>query len=305
MSRSEQVTVLSVGVAVADFVMRVASLPEAAEKYRAEDAEIVVGGCAANAAVAVARLGGGSRLAARIGDDLIGGFIVDTLGGCGVDCADVRHLAGARSSFSNVLIDADGERQIVNYRGQGLAVDADWVEKLDPGIDAVLADTRWAVGADAAMTLAEKAGVPGIVDAEAPMEGCEGALKRASHVAYSEQGLRSLTDEEDLAAALAWAQREYGGFAAVTAGAAGTYWNDGSEAGHIPGFAVDAVDTLGAGDVWHGAFALALARGDDHPTAMRFANAAGAVKCTRPGGGLAAPTAIEVHELMEEQCRHN
>jgi len=301
MTRTEPATVLNVGVAVADFVMRVASLPDEAEKYRAEDAETIVGGCAANAAIAVARLGGHSRLVARIGNDLVGGFIVDRLEECGVDCADVRRLAGARSSFSNVLVDAGGERQIVNFRGQGLATDADWIAGIRGDFKAVLADTRWSAGAGAAMKLAEMAGVPGLLDAEAPMDDCEAALGWASHVAYSEQGLRSLTDEADLAAALAWAQREFGGFAAVTAGADGTYWNDGADAGHVPGFAVHAVDTLGAGDVWHGAFALALARGEGSGSAMRFANAAGAIKCTRPGGGLAAPTAAEVQELMEEQ----
>jgi len=301
MLQPEQVTVLSVGVAVADFVMRVASLPDAAEKYRAEDADIVIGGCAANAAIAVARLGGRSRLAARIGDDLVGGFIVDELDECGVECDDVRRLAGARSSYSNVLIDANGERQIVNFRGQGLETDADWVSGIRGDFNAVLADTRWSAGADAAMKLAQMAGVPGLLDAEAPMDDCDTALRWASHVAYSEQGLRSLTEEVDLAAALAWAQREFGGFAAVTAGADGTYWNDGDDSGHMPGFKVIALDTLGAGDVWHGAFALALARGDDHLSAVRFANAAGAVKCARPGGGLAAPTAKEVQALMEEQ----
>jgi len=301
MLQSEQMTVLSVGVGVADFVMRVTTLPDKAEKYRAEDAEIIVGGCAANAAIAVARLGGRSRLAARMGDDLVGGFIVHKLEECGVECADVRRLAGARSSYSNVLIDASGERQIVNFRGQGLETEADWVAGIKGEFNAVLADTRWTAGADAAMKLAEMAGVPGLLDAEAPMDNCEAALRSASHIAYSEQGLRSLSEEVDLSAALAWAQREFGGFAAVTAGAEGAYWNDGADSGHVPGFKVNALDTLGAGDVWHGAFALALARGDDHPSAVRFANAAGAVKCARPGGGLAAPTAEEVQALMEEQ----
>ena len=62
-----------------------------------------------------------------------------------------------------------------------------------------------------------------------------------------------------------------------------------------------AVDTLGAGDVWHGAFALRLAEGADELTAIRFASAAAALKCTRPGGRMGAPSRAEVAAFLKER----
>jgi sulfofructose kinase len=67
----------------------------------------------------------------------------------------------------------------------------------------------------------------------------------------------------------------------------------------VPAFAVTAVDTLGAGDVWHGAFALALAEGDSELAAVRAASAAAAIKVTRHGGRAGAPTRAERDELLQ------
>ncbi|HEX8374847.1 MAG TPA: PfkB family carbohydrate kinase, partial [Geminicoccaceae bacterium] len=89
---------------------------------------------------------------------------------------------------------------------------------------------------------------------------------------------------------------------AVTAGAEGVFWLDGdAKVGHLPGHPVAAVDTLGAGDIFHAAFALALAEGRGEAEAMRFGNAAAALKCARPGGGAGAPTRGEVETFLREQ----
>ena len=87
-------------------------------------------------------------------------------------------------------------------------------------------------------------------------------------------------------------------FVAVTAGAYGTYW----AGGHRPAFEVEAVDTLAAGDVFHGAFAFGLAEGWQIPAAIRFAAAAAAIKCTRFGGRLGAPTRAEVEAFLAERA---
>jgi sulfofructose kinase len=68
----------------------------------------------------------------------------------------------------------------------------------------------------------------------------------------------------------------------------------------VPAFVVTAVDTLGAGDVWHGAFALALAEGEDEPAAVRAASAAAAIKVTRHGGRAGAPTRAERDALLHD-----
>ena len=85
----------------------------------------------------------------------------------------------------------------------------------------------------------------------------------------------------------------------VTHGADGTYSLARGQLDHIPAASVDVVDTLGAGDVWHGAFALRLAEGAAEGDAIRFANAAAALKCTRPGGREGAPSRTDTETLMQ------
>jgi len=95
----------------------------------------------------------------------------------------------------------------------------------------------------------------------------------------------------------AWnAMRERGGAraCAVTGGEAGSWWLTAEGPMHVPAPAIDAVDTLGAGDVFHGAYALALAEGGDTASAARFATLAAALKCTRDGGRAGCPTRAEV-----------
>lgn len=290
-------TVLVIGVAVVDFVLAVDTLPTRADKYRAQGAQIVGGGCAANAAVAIARLGGDAHLGARLGDDALGDLILSDLRTEGVDVSLCQRGAGARSSFSSVLVDAQGERQIVNFRGEGLVTETAWIDAA-PAFDVVLADTRWTAGAAHALEMAQARGVPGIVDAEAPMD--DDVLHPASHVAFSRRGLEDYTGEADLQAGLRKVAGLLPGWVCVTDGANGAYWIEGGEVRHAPGFAVTVRDTLGAGDVWHGAFALALAEGQAEPDAIRFANAAAALKCKTFGGRKGCPDRAAVTQFLKE-----
>lgn len=295
-------TILIAGVSVIDFVFDLDELPRAAEKYRARGAAIVGGGCAANAAVAVARLGGHAMLASRLGEDEIGEMIVSGLTKDGVDCTLVRRFEGRRSSFSSIFVTPDGERQIVNYRDMELSFDAGWLaEGLPDRFDVALADTRWAKGAAVAMQAARQRGVPGVLDAEAPVREADEALRLASHVAFSAQGLRDLTGAPDIETGLRQAAAELDGWVCVTDGADGVLYLERDRMHRIPAFAIEAIDTLGAGDVWHGAFALRLAELAAEPEAIRFANAVAAIKCTRFGGRDGTPTRAETERFLAER----
>ncbi|MEL6297178.1 MAG: PfkB family carbohydrate kinase [Pseudomonadota bacterium] len=291
--------VLVAGVAVADFVFALDALPTTPEKYKARDADIMIGGCAANAAIAIARLGGDAMLAARLGDDLVADLIASSLAGEGVDARLLQRTAHARTSFSSVFVDAAGERQIVNYRGAGLTEATDWLATDEP-VAAVLADNRWPALAEAAMALAADRSVPGIIDAEPGTDlAC---LRAATHVAFSRPGLKALTGHAAIETGLRAAHGLVPGWIAVTDGANGVYVvaNDGAIA-HVPGYTVDVRDTLAAGDVWHGAFALRLGEGTDELEAARFANAVAAIKCTQFGGVKGTPGRLAVDQLIEEQ----
>ncbi len=294
-------SILLAGVAVIDFIFMLDHLPRAAEKYRARDAAISGGGCAANAAVAVARLGGRAFLAARIGADMVGDMIVAGLEAEGVDCGRVRRFEGCRSSFSSVYVDAAGERQIVNFRDISLSFEAGWLAGLiPPGFDAALGDTRWPQGSAMVLRAARERGVPGVLDAEAPIAGALDALHAASHVAFSVQGLRDHCGHADIARGLRQVAGETGAWVCVTDGANGVTCLASDEIAYVPAFPIVAVDTLGAGDVWHGAFALALGEGMDELRAVRFANAVAAIKCTRFGGRAGIPRRAEVERFLED-----
>lgn len=294
-------TVIAAGVAVIDFVFLLDEAPRAAQKYRANDAAIVGGGCAANAAVAISRLGGQAMLAARLGDDAIGAMIREDLCGEGVDCSLVRHLEGKRSSFSSVTVDGEGERTIVNFRDETMDLGIAWLEdRALPEFDAGLADTRWPEGARMLMEAARRRGVPGVMDAEEPVREAEAALRAASHIAFSVQGLQDFHSGDDLDAGLRRAAQETGAIVCVTEGERGVRWLDNGIVRQIPGFSVDVVDTLGAGDVWHGAFALMLAKGLSLPDSARYANAVSAIKCTRFGGRAGAPDAQSVDQFLKD-----
>lgn len=293
--------VLVVGVAVMDFVFYVDAFPTGGMKYRARDAAVVGGGCAANAAVAIARLGGEPLLSTRLGRDPVGRMIHDDLAGEGVDLS-LTDRSGARSSYSSILIDGEGERQIMNFRGEALLQTPEHLATA-PEVRAVLADTRWSEGALAAMELARDRNVPGVLDVEAPAE--PDAFGPATHLAFSEQGLAHFYPGLAPDAAIQRVVADHGGWVCVTMGAAGVAWCSAEGAGHVPACAVEVVDTLGAGDVWHGAFALRLAEGADETGAIRFANAVAALKCTRQGGRSGTPSRNEVETFMKEAIACN
>ena len=285
--------ILIAGMAVADFVFRVPAIPTEAEKYRADSMEIVVGGQAANAAIAIARLGGRAILSTRLGEDEVADAVRGDLESEGVDC---RIRRAGRSPLSAVAVDAAGERQIVNFRGEALAEEPEPLDDLAPA--AVLVDMGWTTAALAGLALARAHGVPGVVDAEAP--ATEAVLRAASHVAFPRRGLAAFTGIDDKEEALLAASRGLDGWVCVTDGAAGVGYVAEGRIETVPAFPIRAVDTLGAGDVWHGAFTLRLAEGAGEPGAVRFANAAAALKCTGFGGGRASPTRAAVERFLAE-----
>lgn len=289
--------ILCVGAAVVDFVFHLDALPRLPEKYGTEEADIVGGGCAANAAVAIARMGGEAVLGARLGDDGIGDMIVEDLAREGVDVSSVTRTAGAKSSYSSVLIDAEGERQIVNFRGAGLVLTTEWFEALED-VGAVLTDTRRVDAGLAALKLAEARGIPGVLDGEAPIDPA--LMRAASHVALSMQGLRDVHPEMDIEDALLTISAEHHCWACVTDGADGVWFTDQGAVRHVPAHKITPIDTLGAGDVWHGIFALMLAEGHNAEDAIRYANGAAALKCLTKGGRAGAPSRAQLEDFLKE-----
>jgi sulfofructose kinase len=292
--------VFCLGIATLDYVYSVETMPTRGEKYRSRGLAVVGGGCAGNASVAVARLGGRCWLATRLADDLTGDQIVADLASEGVETRFAHRVAGLRSPVSAILVDAEGERMVISYSDPAMPETVEWLpQRLPEGAGSVLADTRWGEGALAALRLAREAGVPGVLDGDRRPPH-DDLVATASHVAFSAQALRELSGEDDPRLGLAKIGRAESSWLAVTLGKEGVLFLDKGEVAHIPAFAVETVDTLGAGDVWHGAFALALAEGQDERRAIRFASAAAAIKCTRFGGRTGAPGRAEVESFLAQ-----
>jgi sulfofructose kinase len=287
-----------IGHAVQDYIFTLDRMPSAPTKYKAQGFARAGGGPAATAAVAIARLGGNARLAARVGDDPVADEIIAGLAREGVDCTYVRRFKGRTSALSAVMIDAKGERMIVSHADPEMPRDASWLPDLLPQeTSAVLGDTRWPEGAARMFELARAAGVPAVLDGDAAYSD-DTAHFAASHIAFSVEGLKHFAPDGDVSARLRSAQQRTGAWCCVTEGPQGLLIDDGDAQRRLPAFEVKAIDTLGAGDVWHGAFALALGEGRNEIAAATFASAAAAIKVTRPGGRAGAPRRGEVETFL-------
>ncbi|MER9393146.1 MULTISPECIES: sugar kinase [unclassified Mesorhizobium] len=297
------VKLLSVGALTLDTILRVETLPTHQGKFIASNGIQIASGMATSAACAARRLGAEVFLWASAGDDAVGDQLLAGIEAEGVDCGFVRRVEGARSALAAILVDAHGERIIVPFYDPKAQADPEAVPVADlSGFDAVLVDVRWPGAAALALTAARDAGCPAILDADtAPLEVLEHLLPLASHIVASETAARIVCghalDPETACADLA---SRTDAFVAVTGGAAGSWWHDRS-AGcvrHIAAPKIKAVDTLAAGDVFHGAFAVALAETMPIEQALRFASAAAALKCQRFGGRLGAPNRDEAMAMV-------
>jgi sulfofructose kinase len=298
--------VFCIGHAVQDLVFSVDAMPAEPEKFRATGFETIGGGPAATAAVAICRLGGSAKLAARVGDDLMAGLIIAELEGYGVDCTLLRRMAGRGSSVSAVIVDSGGERLIVNYLDSGMDSEPDWLpERLPENVGAVLTDTRWPEGALRGLNLAKQHNLPGILDADLPVPPDGKLVEAATHVAFSAGGLSEFSGIEDTEEALRSVDRRTEAWCCVTLGSQGTLAIEDGRLTHRPAFDISVRDTLGAGDVWHGAFALALAEEQSIDEAMKFASAAAALKVQNGGGRAGCAIRKDVEDLLKKQVTEN
>jgi sulfofructose kinase len=290
-ARASKTRVICLGLSALDQIWRVQGFfSGGSQKIRSLEYTTMGGGMAATAAFTVARLGGRAAFWGRGGEDAAGREMRQALSGQGVDVSQFRLFPNGQSSVSGILVDSSGERQIVNFRGQ-FPEAADWLPTSEVGTaSAVLADPRWLAGALALFQAARAKGVPTVLDADvADRDVFEMLLPFTDHAVFSEPALSGFVGSSD-DRALAGIAKFGCGVAAVTRGANGVTWLENNVIRRQPAYAVSAIDTTGAGDVFHGAYALAIGACLKATDAMEFAAAAAALKCTRPGGRAGIPT---------------
>jgi sulfofructose kinase len=312
MSSAEAVTrrksaprILCTGIIVLDEVFRVEEFPQADGKVQANGFFVVNGGCAANAAVAIARLGGRAALAGPLGgpagEDANGDRVLKALARDNVDCSFCQRVDGLATALSAIFMNARGDRTIVTYRDERIAA----TRPSDPkaavaNADAVLADNRYPDFVQPICQAARAGGIAVVLDGDRPTVEDDPLFQLASHIIFSSECLRETTGLADLGAALQRIARRTAAFLAVSNGPDDIIYLENGALRRLPVFRVDAVDTLGAGDAFHGGFALALAEGQSEVAAMRFGAAAAGIKCSRLGGSAGAPTRPEVEKFLAQ-----
>jgi sulfofructose kinase len=288
--------VICLGCAFWDTIFKVDRIPGCGTKILPERAVQAASGMATAAAITIARLGAPVELWARVGDDMTGESFLRDVEKEGVVTSRVRRVHGAKTAFSTILVDAEGERLVVPYTDPSLVDDPSWLP-LDrvKQASAVLVDMRWRQGALAVLREARRQGVPSIVDADiAPLDTLRELIALGDHVLFSKPALLSLmpsaSPEEALLRIASSLSAEVAG---VTLGERGAQIRRRADAAgevqHFPSISVRAVDTLNAGDVWHGTYVFGLVAGWDLPRTVRAANIAAAMKCEHFGGRLGAP----------------
>jgi len=264
--------ILCVGMPVRDLTFQVRDVPARGSKENASHFAEICGGNALNAAIGIARLGGRATLCGPMGDagETTSEFILDRLAEEGIATDHLVRMPGLVTPISAIMIDSSGERTIAEFCAD------------------LCAEAR-------------RRGIPVIVGVDRAMPLREGLLIASSHLIFSSESLQQTAGIADDGAALMKIATLTSSVLAGTRGPRGTIWFDGSGGlQEMPAFPVHAVDTLGAGDIFHGAFAVAVTEGLELRQALHFASAAAALKCTRFGGAFAAPQRAEVERLLAE-----
>ena len=294
--------VLGIGAVAVDDLVFVERYPEPDTKVAVQALQRQGGGLTGTAVVAAARLGARAAYCGVLGSDELSRFALRGFEQEGVDCSMVSRREGARPVHSVVIVvRPTGQRTVLCSHTSVVAATADSItEGLISQCRTLLVDNSVGEGGRRAVALAHRLGVPVVADLE-PDAGTAAPdlIDLVDHLIVGTEFARKATGECDpaqMARALACPRHVA---CVVTAGELGCWYSErGGSTRHMPAFSVPVVDTTGCGDVFHGAYAAGIARGESVPDALRFAAAAAALKATRPGGRAGIPDRKAVAQLL-------
>jgi ribokinase len=304
--------VLVVGSANVDFTVAAPRLPAVGETVTGGTLLVNHGGKGANQAVAARRLGAEVRFVACVGDDSPGRDIRAALAAEGIGVEGVAVTREAATGTALIVVDREGRNQIVVAPGanwrltlehvRSRAADFAWAQVVVCQLETTLETLAWT------LEEARRRGIATILNPAPVRDGLPDIWRLVDYLTPNEGEAGRLTGIEvrDLraAAAAARALRARGvGTAILTLGAEGALAVTAEGEIHSPALSVPVVDTTAAGDAFNGALAAALGGGDTLQGALRFANAAAALTCTRRGAQASLPTRAEVDRLLQAEAR--
>lgn len=297
LSSSGMIDVLCVGHASYDLIFNVPHHPGADEKLFADDFSAFGGGPAANAAVLVSRLGLKAAFVGYLGDDLYGERHLQELQAEGIDTSRVVR-GHAPTPLSAILVKPDGSRALINFKGQTAPLPADAVDFDSLEAKVILLDGHEPAVSSNLTKCARARGIPLVLDAGSLHEGTRALMGQVDYLVCSEKFAYQVYGRPDASGALS-RLAPLAPCVVITLGERGLIWTRDGASGSMGAYPVDAVDTTGAGDAFHGAFAAALAEGLDWTEVLVTASAAGTLCCTRIGARPGMPGAAEVAALLE------
>ena len=299
------VDIVGVGLNATDTIIRLPHFPSFNSKVEFRVSEVLPGGQVATAVTACARWGLRARYVGKIGDDGAGRLHQNEMLSSGIEAHWIV-VPDCQSQSSFILVDeTTGERTVLWKRDPRLELlpsdlQREWI------IQAKLlhVDGHDCASATQAAQWARSAGIPVTADLDNRYPGVEALLEEVDYAITSQEFPARIMGQNDLLLSLpAMASRFGCRLVAATLGAGGVLAWDGQRFHYFPAFDLQPVDTTGAGDVFHAAFAYGLLNGQDLPRILEFSCAAAGLSCLGMGARGGIPTIEEINELVRDGQR--
>jgi sulfofructose kinase len=305
-SRQSGVDVVGVGVNAVDTLIQLPRFPAPDSKLEFAASAVMPGGQVASAMIACRKWGLSTRYVGKIGDDAYGELHHKEFQRDGVEFELIR-VDGCASQSSFILVDqSSGERTVLWKRDERVALQAEDLQR-EWIVDAraLLVDGHDTSAATCAARWARDAAIPVTADLDNLYPGVEVLLEKVDFVVTSKEFPERLTGEKNLLKSLPIIQKNFKNrLTAATLGRDGVLAWDGSAFSYFPAYRVNAVDTTGAGDIFHAAFVYSQLEGWELEEQLSFSCAAAGLNCTGAGARGHIASIGEIRKFMQAGQTH-
>lgn len=294
-----------------DMVTRTHRFPSTGETIKGISFKIFPGGKGANQAVALARLGAQVKMLGALGNDVLGSMYLNTLRNEAIDIEDIKILENISTGTASIEVSQAGENRIIIVPGANDLIKDDLIARiqdLSNSVKMLLLQLEIPLAATLkAARVAAAKGIPTMLD-PAPAQDLPLELYKVIDIITPNETEAELLTGEDtksksgIRRAIKTLHEKGVKIVIIKVGAKGAWVSDARSITHVPSYAVDAIDTVAAGDSFNAGLAFALGQGRNLIEAVNFANATGALSTTKEGAQSAMPSLLEVENFLNRQA---